>query len=265
MRKIKRIVREWIDSNKNITFVISQITYKELSKKNNETNLGMIWNILNPLLYMVVLSTYYGGINTGKGHLFPVYVFLGVTMFNFYSEATMTSMHSLVNNRGILSKAKVPFETFIIQRTLLSLRDYLFSSVSIIPILYFFDIHVGKRVLLLIPLLIITTFVFFGIGEILAVIFVFFADIDHLYGIFITLMTLVSGVFIPIEKLPERFNVILAINPVYLCIEMSRKCLMYNEHISYKWWLLLIAWGVWLCLVGMLMMKKNKNNILNKC
>ncbi|WP_458457878.1 ABC transporter permease [Pseudobutyrivibrio sp.] len=253
-----------LGSIKQYLFVINQISYKEHKKKTDETNLGVLWNILNPFLYMVILSTYYQNVIIHKIENFPLFVFTGITIYNFYNNGTKGAMHSLVGNKSFLIKARIPSEIYLLQKVFSAFKEMMFSAVALIPIMLFFHIRISWRMVQLIPILLLTIATIIGIGEILAITYVYFADIDYLYSVFMTMMVFTSGVFIPIDHLPESLQVILTYNPIFLSIYLVRNALFYNLPSHWTAWIKLIIWTVSLVVLGHIFFVKNKNKLVGK-
>ena len=61
-----------------------------------------------------------------------------------------------------------------------------------------------------------------GVGMILAALFVFFRDIEYLYGVFLTLLNYVSAIFYPVDMLPAAYQGLFLLNPVYVYIRYFR-------------------------------------------
>ena len=49
-------MRETISTIRQYTFVIRELTAREIKRKYARSSLGIIWSVLSPLLFMVVLS-----------------------------------------------------------------------------------------------------------------------------------------------------------------------------------------------------------------
>ncbi|MCR4694288.1 MAG: ABC transporter permease [Pseudobutyrivibrio sp.] len=244
-------------------FAIRQINYKEYKNQTNEMNLGWLWDYLNPLIYMIIMSTYYQNIIVKKIENFPVFVFIGITIFNYYQSATNGAMRSIVSNKQLLIKSQMPVEIYIYQKIIMAARTMFFSFVMLIPIIMFFKIRLTWRVVQIIPIFLLTTIIIIGISKILAVLYVYFEDIGYLYSVFMTLMVFVSCVFVPLEKVPDNIRTLFQYNPIYISISMVRDCLMYGtvSHISY--WVKITSWAVLLLLVGNKFFKVNKNKFVN--
>lgn len=253
-----------LEELKQYAFVIKQLNLKEHKRKTDETNLGVVWNVLNPLLYMVVLSTYYQNVIKHDIENFPVFVFSGITIYCFYSNGTKSAMHSFVGNKNFLVKAKIPSEVYILQKVLYAFKEMMFSMVALVPILCFFHIRITWRAIQLLPILLLTTATIIGLGEVLAVVYVFFSDIDYLYSVFMTMMVFISGVFIPIDHLPKTMQGILSYNPIFLSIYIFRNALFYNLPSYWTAWVKMIFWATSQVIIGYIMLKRNKNRLMRK-
>ena len=257
-------MEERLLSLKQWNFVITQISQKEQKRKTDETNLGFIWNVINPFLYMLILSVYYQNVIIHKIDNFPIFVFTGITMLHFYTNATTGAMHSLVNNKGFITKTQLPIEIFISQKVFEAFKEMCYSAIALIPIMMYFHIKITFRAVQLIPILLLTVIVVNGMGEILAIAYVYFADISYLYSVFMTMMFFVSGTFIPIDHMPAKLHTILTYNPIFLSIYLVRNSLIYNLPSHWTAWVKLTVWAVLLFILGRFLMIKNKNGIVGK-
>ncbi len=82
--------------------------------------------------------------------------------------------------------------------------------------------------LFIVPTVLLTVFNI-GVGLILATINVFFRDMEHLYGVFLTLLMYSSAIFFPPDVIPVDFQWILTWNPVYAMISLTRDLFLYGQ------------------------------------
>ncbi len=258
------MVKVMLETIKQLLFVIRQISYKERKKKVDETYLGVFWHILSPLVYMVVLATYYQNIITHDIEKYPVFVFIGIIIMNYYRSATIGAMDSLSSSKALLIKTRLPIEVFVDVRIINAIKELLFSSVALIPIIIYFKIRISFRLLELIPIFILTTAIIAGVGKILSITYLYFGDIDHLYRLFMTLMFYVSGVFIPLDHLPVKMQEIFAFNPIFISIYMTRNCLMYDLPCHWTAWIKIVGWAIVLYGLGTLIFSKKRDACMNR-
>lgn len=248
----------------NYYFVIKQISYKENKKHVDEANLGKLWNVLNPFFYMVILSLYYENIIIHDIPKFPVFAFVGVLLFNYYKSSTVGAMKSIVNSKNLLIKSKVPIIVFILQKIFYGFKEFLFGTIALIPVLIFFHVQITPRIVEIIPVLLITTVIITSIGVILAIEFVNFSDIEYLYTVFMSLMIFISGVFIPLNHLPERLQFIMRYNPIFLTIYIFRNALIYDLPSHWTAWIKLILWAIFFGVLAYRIYDKNIDSCVNR-
>ncbi len=57
-----------------------------------------------------------------------------------------------------------------------------------------------------------------GVGYILSILYVFFADIKYLYSVFLRILLYLTAIFYPVTSLPEKLQTLIGYNPVYMSI-----------------------------------------------
>ncbi len=254
-----------INSIKQYIFILQQLGTKEHKRKTSETNLGLIWNVLDPLLYMVILSTYYSNVITHDNvENFPIFVFTGIIVLKYYTHGTTYAMRCLVSNKQLLQKTHVTSAVFVYHSVLLAFKEFCYSSMALVPILIFYHIPVSKRILQVIPLLVLTTMVIIGVGRILAIGYAFFADVGYLYSIFTTLLFFISSVLVPLSHMPVKFQSILTYNPVFLSIYVFRNSMVYNLPSHWTSWVKLGFWAVVFQLFGYYLFEKKIDDVCAK-
>lgn len=257
-------MKDKLDTIRQNIFIIRQISYKDGIKKTAETNLGFFWNIFNPFIYMMILSLYYQNIVTHDIEKFPAFVFVGIIIYNFYNSATKGAMKCLVSNKSLIIRAKVSTDIFIFEKIFTAAKEAMFSFIAYIPIIIYFDVRLSWRVITLIPVFLMMVFAICGMGKILAVAYVYFADVDYLYSIFFMLLFYVSGVFLPLDHMPEQYQTILSYNPVFLSIYLTRNALLYSQASYWTAWVKMLIWTIILMGFGTWLFNKNRNRIVGK-
>lgn len=243
-------------------FVIRELTGREIKRKYARSYLGIFWSILNPLLNMIVMSLIFSYMFRRSIQNYPVYYIIGQTVFSLFSEGTKSAMTAIVDNKTLILRTKLPKQTFILSRIYTALVNFLYTLIPFIGILAVYRIKPTVMMLLFIPDLILLVLFTTGVGYILATLYVFFADIKHLYGIFITILMYMSAIFYPATQLPDVMQWILAFNPLYLAIDIARYTVMYDMLPYYTEWVKLGIYGVGTFLIGCLVYHVSENQIV---
>lgn len=263
IEKMKRVLIKKEDI-KQYVFVIKELTAREIKRKYARSSLGIIWSVLNPLLMMIVMSLIFSTMFRRNIENYPIYYLTGTLFWGLFSGATNSAMSALVDNKSLLIKAKLPKHTFIISRIYTSLVNLGYTCIAYVLMLVVFKIKPSWSMLLF-PVDVLFALVFsLGIGYMLAVMYVFFADIKYLYSVFTTVLMYMSALFYPIASLPEAMQNFINCNPLYVIIYFARTCVMEGRVPEGMVWIKLICWSLTSFVVGMTVFRVNENKIMQK-
>ena len=252
------------DEIRQYTFVIRELTSREIKRKYARSSLGIIWSVLNPLLTMVVMSLVFSTMFRRSIENYPIYYLIGQIFWTLFSTATNSSMTALVDNKYLLIKAKLPKQTFILSRIYTALVNFGYTCIAFVLMLVVFQVSPSPAMLLL-PVDVLFALIFsMGIGYALAVAYVFFADIKYLYSVLLTLWMYLSAIFYPITQLPDAMQTFIGCNPVYVMIAFARECILDGRVPSWMTWVKLIAWSTGSFVFGFMLFKRKENQVLQK-
>lgn len=245
-------------------FVIRELTAREIKRRYVRSYLGMVWSILNPLLHMIVMSLIFSYMFRRSIENFPLYYLTGSIFWSFFNDATMQSMSCLVDNKTLLLKAKLSKNTFVLSRVYTALVNFGLSCIAYVLILLFFRIRPSWTMVVIIPALLLMLFFAMGIGYILSILYVFFADIKYLYGVIMTFWMYMSAIFYPVERLPDGLQQIISYNPVYLAIYITREGVVYGRWPLYTAWIKLLIAAAVSFLIGYFVFRNKQNSVMQK-
>jgi len=258
----KRRKKKKFKALKQYLFVIHELTSREIKRKYARSALGILWSVLNPLLMMVVMSLIFSTMFKRDIENFPIYYLTGQTIWTLFSTATNSSMTALVDNKSLLIKAKLPKQTFILSRIYTALVNFGYTSIAYLLMLAVFRIPLRLSALLILVDVFYILIFSMGIGYILSVEYVFFADIKYLYGIFLTLLMYLSAIFYPVEKLSDAMQKVIGNNPIYLMIAFARQSVMYGKVPDRHTWIMLSLWSSAVFLIGWIVFKSRENKVM---
>lgn len=245
-------------------FAVKQLVSREVKRKYARSYLGIVWSVLNPLMSMAVLSMIFSTIFNRSIENFPIYYLTGSILWSLFSEATNSAMTALVDNKSLLMKVKLSKQTFVIARMLTALTNFGYTCVAYVFMLIIFRVRPSLCILLF-PLVVVCIMLFSaGIGFMLAVFYVFFADVKYLYSVLLTLWMYMSAVFYPVDRLSDTMQWIIRKNPVYNYIEFARDIVLYGVIPEPVLWLKIIGWGIISFVAGYRIFKKQENLVMQK-
>lgn len=252
------------EQKKQYWFVIKELTGREIKRKYSRSYLGILWSVLNPLLSMAVISLIFSQIFRRSIENFPIYYLTGYIIWLAFTGATNAAMTTLVDNKMLLIKVKLPMEVFILTRVYTALVNLGYSVVAYVIMLVVFRVT-PKWTMLLFPVIIVLLFLFsLGIAYILATAYVFFGDVKHLYSVILTLWMYCSAIFYPMDNLEGVIRIVIEWNPIFNYIDAARSIVMYGQ-IPPTWEILhMILWAAGMYVFGYYIFRKHKNDVMQK-
>lgn len=261
--KIRRKVTGLFEKNQYL-FVIKELTSREIRRKYVGSKLGILWSVLNPLLMMVVMTLIFSFMFRRSIENFPLYYLAGMIMWTLFSEVTNSSMTSLLDNRSLLMRTKLPLHTFVLSRAYTALTNFLYTLVPFVLLLIIYRIK-PSLTMLLFPIDILLTMVMsVGVSYILSILYVYFKDIKYLYGVFLRILLYLSALFYPVSSLPEGLQEVIGYNPIYMSVYIARETMIYGRFPHYTAWVKLIIAGAISLGVGILVFNRNRNGVMSR-
>lgn len=250
------------ESLKQYFFVLRQLVSRELKRKYARSYLGILWSVLNPMLSMAVLSMIFSTMFKKSIQNFPIYYLTGLIIWQLFSTATSTSITTLVDNRQLLLKVKLSKETFVLARVFTAVANFGYTFIAYIIMLFVFKIKFNPYMLLLPIDVIFLTLFSIGMAYILSTCYVFFADINHLYSVVLTLWMYMSAIFYPIDSVPVSMQLIIGYNPMFSYINFARDCVLNAKLPDVTDFTQIAAWGIVSFAIGTYVFKKNENKVM---
>ncbi|HEY2594545.1 MAG TPA: ABC transporter permease [Chloroflexota bacterium] len=215
-------------SNLNLTRELAVTTFK---LKYTGSVLGYAWSLVKPLLifgmtYLVFALFLLRG-RTRADENFPVQLLLGIVVWTFFADATLSAVGAIVGNAHIVRKAYFPRWILVVASTLsatMTLGVNLSLMLAIgLPLGWF---HVGWYTLVL-PLLFLELYALVaGVGLLVSALFVFYRDLGHVWEITLQLLFYASAIVFPISLIHGGFRELMAFNPMAQIIEDMRRALV---------------------------------------
>lgn len=224
--------------------------------------LNWIWWILEPLSSMLIYVLIFGVVFKSDEPYFPVFVFIGITVWDYFSRCVTSSVNLLRSNQHIISRVYIPKYILLIQRMLVLAFKMLICWVIVAVMMIAYRVPVGIRLLYVLPDLVVFFILCFACSLYFLHFGVYVSDLSRLLAIVLNLTFYVTGIFFNIQKsFPAPFGYLLQrINPIACLIFCIRKSLLYNEPPS------IVILGIWtlisllLAAGGICLIRKNENN-----
>ena len=204
-------------------FLLEQIVIKNFAARYKESSLGILWSLLRPLLYVIILTTIFSTIFSGQINNYPVYILSGRCIFEFFIATVGGLMNSIKVNQSIILQTAVPKYIFILGNLISEFFNFIISVMLLIVVMavtnapFYFNI-MPLAIIPVISLIIMVT----GIGFCLSIVRVYYSDVQHLWSVLIMAIMFSSAIFYPIEIVPQPYQYYLSLSPLYWIVTQFR-------------------------------------------
>lgn len=222
------VVADYIQNFLRFRPLLSELVARDIKIKYRRSVLGVLWTILNPLCMMVILSIVFSNIFKFDVENFPLYVLSGQVIFNFFNDATTSSMTSIINSASLIKKVYVPKYLFVLSKIFSGFINLMAAFTALLLVMVGTRAELHWTVFLAVfPMALVVLFSL-GVGLLLAALTVRFRDVMHLYSVFTTGLMYLTPVIYPMAILPDKIRILVSMNPLtnYLC--MFRDLMFYD-------------------------------------
>ncbi len=234
---------EWVIESKSSYFntdikelyayrhLLARLVRKEFLINYQQTLLGPLWMLFQPLLTMITYVFVFNkiiGVSIG-GKLPPVlFYFCGIVLWNFFNESFTGTSKTFRDNIHLFSKVYfprliVPFASITTQ----FFRFLIQLSMLILILLYFiifkdFQIRFTFYLLALPFVIVVLGLISLSIGLIFSVITAKYRDLANFVDILIRVLLFITPVIYPLSAVKENIRWIVALNPLTSLFELFR-------------------------------------------
>lgn len=206
----------WILVERNI-----KVIYKQ-------TALGIGWVALQPLIGAGVLSVIFGRIAKlpSDGAPYPLFVFCGLTAWNYFSQTAQRSSTSLVNNAQLVSKVYFPRMLIPLSHTFSTLVDFTIMLIMVFIFMAVYQIAPTLRLLAIPGFLFLTAMTATGVALWFSALSVKYRDCGYALPFFLQIWMYASAVVYPTSMVAARWQPLFALNPIVGFVEGFRWCVL---------------------------------------
>ena len=234
---------------------------QDLKAEVASSYLNWIWWVLDPMFYMLIYTFVSVIVFKTSEPYFPVFVFLGLTFWEFFNRMIMQSVKIVSNNKAIVTKVYVPKYILILSRVFVNGFKMAVSFVLVFVMMLIYKVQVTTNILLTVPIVLNMALITFGISTLIAHFGVFIEDLQHIAELVLRFLLYFTGIFYSIEKaIPAPYSyLMLRLNPVAYHIQALRNAMIYGTYISWKWMLAWCLFGVLCSAIGIRYIYKYEN------
>lgn len=215
----------------------------DLKSEVASSYLNWMWWLIEPFCMMLIYALIFGIVFKASEQYFPIFIFIGITMWSFFSRGVNGSIGIVRSSKGIISKVYLPKYILMLSKMFVNGFKMLVSFGIIFLMMVCGRVVPTWNILMIVPIILILFLFTFGVSIIMMHYGVYVNDLGYITGIVLRMLMYFTGTFYKVSKrVPAPFGEVLErYNPVAFLIASMRGCLLYGEFPDVK---LLLLWGV---------------------
>jgi len=219
--------------------LLRELVITDFKLRYQASALGYLWSILKPLLLFVILYIVFGlliGV-TGDIPHYPVYLLLGVLLWNYFSEVTNVGATAVVSKGDLLRKLNFPKYIIVVAGSVSAFINLLinFCVIAIFMVINGVELHVTS--LLFIPLILELFVLAIGVAFLLSALYVKLRDINYIWEVVMQAAFYATPIIYPLSLVIDKSHLAaqaLLLNPMAQIIQDARHVLVTDRSISFE-------------------------------
>lgn len=212
------------------------LTKRDIKVRYKQTVLGGLWAVIQPAFTMLVFTLFFGRLAKmpSDGIPYPIFVYAGLLPWTYFANAVSASGNSLVGSANLITKVYFPRLIVPASAALAGLLDFFIALFVLAALMAYYRFIPGAAILLF-PVLVALTFLCaVGVGLWLSALNVQYRDIRYALPFLIQIWMFVSPVIYPVSLVKERYQWLLAINPMGGVIHAYRASLLGHQSVDWQ-------------------------------
>ena len=201
------------------------LAWRDLKVRYKQTALGVAWAVLQPLMYMVVFTLFFGRLAGlyDEGKPYALLALAGAVIWLFFANSVQLAASSLVGSASLITKVYFPRLLAPIAPAIAALVDLVLAWLVLVAVMAGFGMFPSlPRTLFAIPAVVLAFATAVAVGTWLAALNVKYRDVRYVVPFLLQLWLFASPVVYSVELLKEPWKTLYALNPMAGVVEMFR-------------------------------------------
>lgn len=226
--------------------------------------LGLFWALLKPLFQLLIYYFVFTVIFKNSTEHFLMFLFVGIILFQFFTEAAAGSLKIFQSKRYLLENIQINRLDIFYAAICATFIGFLFNFIAFSVGNLFLNDSFSWSILLF-PLVIVNLVVLILAAQlILSTISIFLKDIDNIWFLVTTLLFWGSGIFFDLNELTGKAALIMYFNPLAGILTNARSVLVYAEPLNINLFLINFSTSIIFLLIGLWLFKNYSSKALEK-
>jgi ABC-2 type transport system permease protein len=215
--------------------LLAELVRTDFKLRYQGSALGYAWSLLRPLLMFAILYVVFAIVFKLGDEIanFPVYLLLGIVLWNFFHEMTSLSLSSIVARGDLIRKIRIPRWLIILSASVGALINLLLNLVVVLVIAAINGLDFMATALLL-PVFILEIYIFsLGVSLVLSAMYVKYRDVTYIWDVLLQAGFYATPILYPVTLITnEAAQRALFLNPLAQAIQGARSAFVTTDSIT---------------------------------
>jgi ABC-2 type transport system permease protein len=208
--------------------LIWALAVKELTIRYKRSILGFLWALLNPILFMLVLTVVFSKILMAAQPHYAIFLLSMLVPWTFFSQSLGYAAESIVGNADLIKKVRVAKLVFPVAAVVSNMINLMLSFIPLILIVlvmrhpfYWTWLFLPVPIAALAILTLGATF-FFATAN------VYYRDVAHILQILLQVWFYITPIIYSLDLIPEKYRIFFKLNPIIYVLNGFRLGVYYG-------------------------------------
>lgn len=203
-------------------FVI--LVWRDILIRYKQTLLGAAWAVLQPLTAMIIFTVIFGKLARmpSDGIPYPVFAYTALLLWTFFSQTLNQSANSLIQNEKLVTKIYFPRVLMPTAPIVAGFLDLAIGCCLLAVLLPLYGMGISANIWAAPIMILLAATTAAGAGILISALNVKYRDFRHVLPFLIQVWLFASPVVFPATLIPEKWRILLAINPLAGAVEGFR-------------------------------------------
>lgn len=235
---------------------IYELAKARVQKQNQQNRLGMIWVVLKPTLNAIMYGVIFGILQGDKKTAdFPVFVVIGVFLFEFFTSSMNGGAKSITGNQALVQSLSFPRLSLPVAQ----ITQNLLTLMPMLVVMFLYSVILGTSPkwtwFAIIPIIAIFTVFNMGIALICARITVHVRDFTQILPLVTRMLFYTSGVLFSVDRILASWPWLVSVfdyHPLYQTLQLARAMIMDDAEYNPFGWIVIAVWAIAALVLGLI-------------
>jgi ABC-2 type transport system permease protein len=244
---------------------ISMLASTEYYQRYYGSRLGVIWAFINPLFRILIYYLAFSYlIFRNRDPQFILYLFLGITVWQYFSENTNKGISLLKGKKYLIQNVGMAKSDIFIASALSTSVSFGLNIVIYFLISFWFDVSYSFNSILVIALFVNLYLIVVGVSMILSTIHLYFSDFKHVWDLALLLGFWTVPIIWDAKYVYTTYPFMLYGNPITGILVNLRNIMLYNSPVDTTVFALDFAYALVFVIIGYSLIKRFSYKVVER-